>query len=187
MLVSPPRCNRMGPRSTNVGYSVKVFVKLALYIGFLIFLAIALINAFNIQKEPVTADRVYGIMMEQVFVPQDITEKYYEHDPAFEATLVKCVAFEEGDIRFDFFEFNNKNSAIDIYGQAYTKIITNYNAIHKIEIDHQMGNFSIYTLDSLGKYNVAIYVGHTAVYAECDSENKLEINKILDAIDYLEP
>ena len=185
-MVTPSRSRRRATPS-HLKYDAKGFVKLFLWILFLVFLAVVLINAFNIQKEPATADDVYVIMMEQGFVPQDITEKYYEHDPAFEATLVKCVALEEGDIRFDFFEFNNKNSAIDIYGQAYTKIITNYNAIHKIEIDHQMGNFSIYTLDSLGKYNVAIYVGHTAIYAECDSENKLKINKILDAIDYLEP
>ena len=38
----------------------------------------------------------------------------------------------------------------------------------------------------MGKYNVAIHVGNTAVYAYCDSENQNEINKILDKIDYLE-
>jgi ribosomal protein S17E len=54
-----------------------------------------------------------------------------------------------------------------------------------IEIKNQIANYTIYTLDSLGKYNVAIYVGNTAVYAYCDSENKVEIQKILDAIDYL--
>ena len=34
---------------------------------------------------------------------------------------------------------------------------------------------------------IDIYVGNTAVYAYCDSENKTEIDKILDAIDYLKP
>ena len=55
-----------------------------------------------------------------------------------------------------------------------------------MEISHQASNYSLYFLDSLGKYNIAIHVGNTAVYAYCDSENQNEINKILDKIDYLE-
>ncbi|MGN0547547.1 MAG: hypothetical protein ACI4I3_09455 [Acutalibacteraceae bacterium] len=187
-MAIPPRNHRMMQEPSNqVNYDAKGIIKLVLVVGILVILTIALISAFNVQKEPVTADRVCEIIKEQGYNPQDITDKYYEHDPTFKRTLIKCVAFEEDDIRFDFFEFNNSNSAVDIYGQAYTEIILNYNAVNKIEIEHQMGNFSIYTLDSLGKYNVAIYVGNTAVYANCDSENKNEINRILDAIDYLEP
>lgn len=87
----------------------------------------------------------------------------------------------------NFFDFNNDNSAVNVFTQVYQEVSYKYNAAHSIEIEHRMANFTIFSLDSLGKYNVAIYVGNTAVYAYCDSENKLEINKILDAIDYLEP
>lgn len=187
-MVSPSKSHRrMMKPSKYVNYDAKGFIKLALFVGFLIILAVVLISAFNVQKEPVTADSVYKIIEEQGYKPQDITNKYYEHDPAFKDTLVKCVAFEAGDIRFDYFEFNNQNSAVSVYSQAYNDFIMQYDNVHKIETDNQMGNFSIYTLDSLGKYNVAIYVENTAVYANCDSENKNEINKILDAIDYLKP
>lgn len=187
-MAIPPRNHRMMMEPSNrAKYDAKGFIKLALFVGLLIILAIVLINAFNVKKEPVTADSVYKIMEEQGYNPQDITNKYYEHDPAFKDTLIKCVAFEDGDIRFDYFEFNNQNSAVSVYSQAYNDFIMQYDNVHKIETDNQMGNFSIYTLDSLGKYNVAIYVENTAVYANCDSESKNEINKILDAIDYLEP
>ncbi len=69
----------------------------------------------------------------------------------------------------------------------YQEVSYKYNDPYSIEIETRIANYSIYLLDSLGKYNVAIYVGNTAVYACCNSENKNEIDKILDAIDYLEP
>ena len=75
---------------------------------------------------------------------------------------------------------------MDIWGQAYQKITIQYNAWKKIETEYYVANYRIYTLDSLGKYNVAIYVGNTVIYAYCNSENKNEINKILSKIDYLE-
>lgn len=187
MAVPSRNYRRMKKSSSQIDFDTKGIIKVILFVGLLIVLGITLLNAFNVQKEPVTSDRICEIIKQHGYVPQDLTEKYYKHDPSFKNTLIKSVAFVDGDIRFDFFEFNNSNSAIDIYGQAYTEIILNYNTIHKTEIDHQMGNFSIYLLDSLGKYNVAIYVGNTAIYANCSSENKNEINKILNEIDYLEP
>ena len=190
-MVSPPRSHRMmlGGWKAPTPNLKSNFNPLGLILFLLIFLIMfgVFIGFTGNQKTPVTAEQIKSVIVEQGYEPQDITDKYYEYDPAFKATLVKCVTFEEEDIRFDYFEFNNSNSAIDIYGQAYTEIILKYNAIHKIEIDHQMANFSIYTLDSMGKYNVAIYVENTAIYANCNSANKNEINKILDAIDYLEP
>lgn len=136
-------------------------------------------------KTPATSEQVWDAITAQGYDPQDITGSYYNHNSNFKNVLLKCIAFEKDDIHFEFFDFNNDNSSINIYSQAYSEIISKYNAAHSIEIEYRMANFTIYSLDSLGKYNVAIYVGNTAVYAYCDSENKLEINKILDAIDYL--
>lgn len=71
-------------------------------------------------------------------------------------------------------------------GQFHAEIIMNYNAINKVERVDKIANYTIHTLKSLGKYNVAIYVENTVVYAHCDADNDNEINKILAAIDYLE-
>ena len=108
------------------------------------------------------------------------------------ATTIKtsssgCIVyFENSDIHFEFFELNSNSMAQKIYSQFHRKIVDNYNASHIIETENKKANYVIYTLDNGKRYNVAIYVGHTAVYAYCNSENKNEINKILDAIDYLE-
>ena len=186
-MVAPPRCNRMGPRSTNVGYSVKGFVKLGLVILLFAFMGLIVYETAVVQKKPVTNEQVCNIMIGYGYEPQDITNKYYQRDPDFKETLIKCIAVEKNDIRFDFFEFNNQNSAESVFSQAYNDFITQYDDIKKTESDNQSKNVRIYTLDSPKKYCVAIYVSNTAVYAYCNSENKNEINKILDAIDYLEP
>ncbi len=138
-------------------------------------------------KIPATPDEVWAAIEKQGYEPTDYTDSYYEADLSFQLSLKECIAFESDDIHFEFFEFNSKEDAVDIWGQAYQKITLKYNSVQKIEIENYIANYRIYTLDSLGKYNVAIYVGNTAVYAYCNSENKNEINKILDAIDYLRP
>ncbi len=181
------RIHRTRTPSTNSKWSFKgvlILLVVLLGLGVLIW---TILGVSSTPKTPVSSENIWDILIEQGYEPEDVTAYYCTKDSNFQKTLVKCIAFEEDDIHFEFFEFNNKNSAKDIYGQAYTEIILNYNAVHKIEIDHQMANYSIYSLDSLGKYSVAIYVENTALYAYCDSVNKLKINTILDAIDYLKP
>lgn len=125
------------------------------------------------------------IIEEQGYEPQDYTANYHNADVSFKLTLTKCIGFEKDDIFFQFFEFNNTDNSVDIYGQAYQKITQTYNSWQKMETSYHNTNYSLYFLDSMDKYNVAIYVENTAVYAYCNSENKNEINKILDKIDYL--
>lgn len=137
-------------------------------------------------KIPATSEEIWLAIKEHGYEPEDITETYYKNDPDAVLCLNKCIAFKKADIEFQFLDFNNRDSATDFWGTVYQKITIRYNAISKIETEYYVANYRIYTLDSLGKYNVAIYVGNTAIYAYCNSENKNEINKILARIDYLE-
>lgn len=170
-----------------IKYNAMGFLKIGAFLAFLMLIVWIILKIAVVPKEPVTSEQFYNILLEQGFEPQDITEEYYEFDKDYKSVLTKCLATEKEDIKLVFFEFNNENSPKEIYQQARVDIKTKYNAIYKIETDHQVANHSIYTLDSLGKYNVAIYVGNTAISGYCNSENKNEINKILDAIDYLKP
>ncbi len=158
----------------------------AVVIVFVVFGIMFMDALFAMPKTPATADEVWAVIEAQGYEPKDIAEYYYEDDYRFRLTLLKCIGFEKDDIHFEFFEFNNKEDAQDIYGSAHHKIITTQNSWQKIETDTKIKNYCIYTIDSLGKYSVAIYVGNTAVYAYSNSENKYEINKILDKIDYLQ-
>ena len=133
------------------------------------------------------SDKVWDTIVSQGYQPEDITQQYHNQDHESKNNLQKCIYFENSDIHFEFFELNSNNMAQKIYSQFHRKIVDNYNASHIIETENKKANYVIYTLDNGERYNVAIYVGHTAVYAYCNSKNKNEINKILDAIDYLEP
>lgn len=181
------RPHRTKPAGSYVKPDWKGYVKLALVIIFFIVLAIVFFNFFAVPKTPATTEQVKSVIVAQGYEPKDITEQYYESDSGFKSVLNHCISFDRDDIHFEFFDFNNNNSAVNVFSQVYQEVSYKYNAAHSIEIDTRIANYRIYTLDSLGKYNVAIFVGHTAVYAHCDSENKAEIQKILDAIDYLEP
>lgn len=152
---------------------------------FVVFIILWLSALFSEPKTPATADEVWVAIEEQGYHPEDISDYYFQKDSGFKVSLKKCIAFEKEDIHFEFFEFNNKDSAIDIYGQAYHNIRVTHNSWQKMETSYENKNYSLYFLDSHGKYNVSIFVENTAVYAYCDSENKYEINRILDKIDYL--
>lgn len=155
----------------------------AFFIAFFIFCFITLQSE---PKTPATSDEVWNLIELQGYEPEDYTELYHQSDVSFQNSLNKCVGFLHNDISFEFFEFNNQNSAENIYSQAYQKITKKYNSWQKNEISHHSQNYSLYFLNSMDKYNVAIYVGNTAIYAYCDSENMSEIDSILAKIDYLE-
>lgn len=190
-MVSPPRSHRMmsgGWKSPtpNLKSNFNPVGVILIILLFLIMFGVFIGVAGN-KKTPVTAEQIKSVILEQGYEPQDITEAYYINDALSKTTLNKCIAFYHEDIHFEYFELNNDDKAQNIYSQFHRKIVDNYNASHIIETENKQANFVIYTLDNSEIYNVAIYVGNTAIYAYCDSENKNEINKILDAIDYLKP
>ncbi|MBR2957534.1 MAG: hypothetical protein IKC20_04715 [Clostridia bacterium] len=174
------------------GYTNKMSTK-SIVVAFVV-IALLLISAiyfvssiFAEPKTPATVDEVWTAIEAQGYKPKDITQTYYDNDSDAFMYLIKCISFDKEDIHFEFFEFNNEDSAKDLYGQAHYKITTTHNSWQKIETDNRMANYRIYTLDANGQYGVAIFVGNTAVYAHSNSQNKNEIDKILEAIDYLKP
>ena len=190
-MVSPPRSNRMmlggwKAPTPDLKSNFNPVGLIRLILLFLIMFVVS-IGVTSNKKTPVTAEQIKLVIVEQGYEPQDITEAYYKNDALSKTSLNQCIAFYHEDIHFEYFELNNDNMAQNIYSQFHRKIVDNYNASHIIETENKKANYVIYTLDNGERYNVAIYVGHTAVYAYCNSENKNEINKILDAIDYLEP
>lgn len=190
-MVSPPRINRMmlgGWKSPtpNLRSNFNPVGLILLVLLFLIMFGVS-VGVTENKKTPVTAEQIISVLEEQGYQPEDITQQYHNQDYESKNNLQKCIYFEDSDIHFEFFELNSNNMAQRIYSQIHRKIVDNYNASHIIETENKKANYVIYTLDNGERYNVAIYVGNTAVYAYCNSENKNEINKILDAIDYLEP
>lgn len=167
----------------NIKSIIGYFIIIILFLGSIVYFISAL---FAEHKTPATVDEVWTAIEAQGYKPKDITQTYYDNDSDAFMYLIKCISFDKEDIHFEFFEFNNEDSAKDLYGQAHHKITT-HNSWQRIETDNRMANYRIYTLDANNQYGVAVFVGNTAVYAHSDSQNKNEIDKILEAIDYLKP
>ena len=186
IMVSPPRSHkRMMKPSKYANYDTRGFIKLGVFLAALATIILVALSLSVNPKTPATAEQVKEVIINQGYVPEDIATYYYESDSGFKDTLISCIAFESDDIHFEFFDFNNEASAISIYSQAYEDVVANNDTNNRRKGGTKIANYAIYTLDLQGKYNVMCYVGNTAVYACCDSENKNEIDKILDAIDYL--
>ncbi|MBP3697162.1 MAG: hypothetical protein J6J45_06415 [Clostridia bacterium] len=190
-MVSPPRSHRMMLGSwkaptpnlkSNFNPAGLILLILLILIMFAVFIGVT-----GNKKTPATPEQIISVIKKQGYEPQDITELHYSNNAASKTSLKKCIAFFYEDIHFEYFHLSNDSTAINLYSQFHRKIVDNYNASHIIETENKQANFVIYTLDNGEKYNVSIYVGNTVVYAYCDSQNKNEINKILDAIDYLNP
>lgn len=164
--------------------AAKGFVKLAIAITLLILIILLVFKITIVPKTPATVEQVMDVLVSRGYEPQDITQQYFDKDTNFKQTLIKCIAIEKDDIHFEFYNFNNENSAINIYSQAHSLIVRTKRSVPYAEHDTKNANYAIYTLASGGTYSVAIYVGTTAVYAYSDEENAGAISNILKDIDY---
>lgn len=131
------------------------------------------------EKTPVESQRVYEEIINLGYEPIDTTSLYIEDD----SNLQKSVTIDNKKIRFDFFEFDNDNSAINVYNHACSQMHT-YQSGDMIERDEGYNNYSMYSLKSKGVYYITIRVGNTALYAYYDEEYKSELDTILLSIDY---
>ncbi|NLX93217.1 MAG: hypothetical protein GXZ02_05040 [Clostridiales bacterium] len=157
------------------------FIKVVVFSSLLIAIILVVLVKTTVPKTPATTEQVREVLVTLGYEPQDITKQFSE----LESTLNQCIAIQKNDIRFEFYDFNNSNSAIDAYGDAHSLIIRTKMALPRVQTQTDKANYSIYTLEAAGEYSVAIHVGTTAVYAYSNADNRNEINNILDAIDYL--
>ena len=160
---------------------------LPLLIFFVIFgLCCYFLFSLNVPKTPATIEQVWDVLVSQGYEPQDITEQYHSQEENKQnSSLIQCISMQKEDIYFYFYSFNNRNSATDAYGQFYWDIFYTRMSLPNAETDTKIANYGIYTLKTRTTYSATVYVDVTTVYAYSDVENRGEINKILEAIDYL--
>ncbi len=147
----------------------------------IILLAVILIYAgSNGQpKTPTTCQQVTTVLSDLGYVPSDTTSVYFEDD----SHLKSSVAIENEQIRFDFFEFDNENSAADLYSSACNQML-DYRARGNISNSEGYANYYMHSLKSNGIYYITIRVENTAIYAYCDEEYTSKLGEILTAIGY---
>lgn len=139
---------------------------------------------FTGQPEPVSTEQINDVLISQDLQPVDITDTAQGNFPG--AGLTDCIVAEQGDIRFEFYTFDNPSSALKVYREAKKLIITTKMETPRVEIEQGKANYKYYSLAAGGNYSVTVYVKNTAIYAYCTKENQSKIIGILDVIGYVD-
>ena len=163
-------------------------IKLILFpILVVVLLAVILIAVFTKghPKTPATVEKVFNAIEDNGFVGADITTDYQEKwDMGDE--LQSAIAFEDGDIRFDFFEFDSYKNAEHIRKQYRSYIRENRYDIPNIEVSEGAANYMLYTIKANGLYTICMRVDNTLVFAYCNEENASKLNAIMIEIGYFD-
>ena len=162
-------------------FNLKGIIKLIIFLAILAGIIYAVFMIAIVPKTPATTEQVWDVLVSLGYEPKDVTEQQIEQD----SSLTKGISVENDNLHFEFYNFDNKNSAINVYSTAHSLIIRTKMSFPRVEVKTSRANYTIYSLEAGGEYSVAIYVGTTAVYAYCDAEHRSEIDKILVDIGYL--
>ncbi len=150
--------------------------------GFIVIaLAAILITIFvnTGDKTPVTCEELNTKLVDLGYEPADTTYAYSDQN----SSLKRSIAIDTGNLRFDFFEFDNDNSALSLFKNSQAEINQKRNANSQDWTAHY-NNYVMYSTQSDGIYYIVIRVGNTTTDAYCDKEYKSELDTILLSIDY---
>lgn len=150
-------------------------------------LAVILIVVFTKghPKTPATVENVFNVIESNGFVGANITGDYQKKwDMGNE--LQNAIAFEDGDIRFDFFEFDSNETAEHIRKQYRSYIRENRYYNPNIEVSEGAANYMLYTIKANGLYTICMRVDNTLVFAYCNEENASKLNTIMIEIGYFD-
>lgn len=131
------------------------------------------------EKTPATCKQVSTELVNLGYDPVDSTDFYSEQSSSLNGSIMA----DNGKIRFNFFEFDNDNSAYTLFYNNHDLIYENISDGFR-EWDAHYNNYAMYSMSSNGVYYISIWVGNTAVYAYCDNEYRDELNNILVSLDY---
>ena len=167
---------------------MKKHSSLIVFLLFVIVFAAALYGIIRLYStgvpDQISTEQVRDILVSHELEPIDITE--HVRDTYFpKAGLVKCLVAEEDDIHLEFYEFDNQNSALQVFYKEKTEIITTYMTYPKVEIDTGKFGYRLYSLDAGGYYAIAVYVKDTVVYARSGSDSGAKIDTIFRNMGYI--
>ncbi len=131
------------------------------------------------EKTPATCEQVSTELINLDYEPVDSTYYYKEQSSQLKGSIMA----DNGNVRFNFFEFDNNDSAYTVFYNNHDLIYENISDGFR-EWDAHYNNYAMYSMSSNGVYYISIWVGNTAIYAYCDEKYKSELDTILISIDY---
>lgn len=160
-------------------YEGKAVGLIAAFIAIVLAIMLIVMFANTGEKTPVTCEQASTELIKLGYEPADTTYAYSDQN----TSLKKSIAIDTGKIRFDFFEFDNDNSALSLFKNSQAEINQKRNANSQDWTAHY-NNYVMYSTQSDGIYYIVIRVGNTTIDAYCDAEYKSELDTILLSIDY---
>lgn len=136
-------------------------------------------------KTPATVEKVFNAIENNGFIGADITSDYQEKW-GMGNELQNAIAFEDGDIRFDFFVFDSYKNAEHIRKQYRSYVRENRYDNPNIEVSEGAANYMLYTIKANGLYTICMRVDNTLVFAYCNEENASKLNAIMIEIGYFD-
>lgn len=131
------------------------------------------------EKTPATGDQVSAELVELGYAPVDMTD-YYDQ---YFLGLKEAVSTQTPNIRFYFFELNNYDNSLAVYGKWQSQIYQTLGGVHNPRTEHYYNYAGYYVYDNDMYYRL-VWVDNTVVFAYCDENYKSDILKILEAIGY---
>lgn len=158
------------------GY-LKLFIVIALMIG-LFFLILD-------PAKPKSPEEVSKAVSEYGIELVDLTTYYKSIWDDKNNQLYTAFKGEKDDIYFEFFVFDNYDSASNILNQYAANIKRKAEKLDT-EYKEQKTNYFNYTARVSGEYYILTMIKNTLVYANCDVENDEMLQEIVRAAGYLE-
>lgn len=164
---------------------MKIIKKIITIILIICLLCLVFLVIYKLTADPITptsADTVWSVLLERGYIPADMTQEVLEQIP--NSGLQTCIVTEKDDIRFEFYSFDNDKGPKLIFRNSFNLIRTERYSASATRVNEHNTNHRRYVLIGYELYSVTMYVGNTAIYAYCNTENSNEIAKIFEDIGY---
>ena len=141
---------------------------------------VATYSILNKEKESITSEEFKSIMESKGYKIVEITSQYAQYGYIEKAYIATT---NDRKYQIEFYTLSNDESAIYFYNTNKT-IFENSKQGVTSETNAELKNYSKYTLNNNGKYNVISRINNTAIYINEDEQYKDIIKDLLKEIGY---
>lgn len=167
----------------NLGekFTVKGVIILILFIAFMLGLFWVLINLGE-DKSPATYEQVWTALENQGFTPSDFTKEYVEEYP--ERKIVSAVGHRNGEMRIEFFELEDIESARTIYHILDQILVDARGADHRPDRRTSMQTYAIHTYYVDDKNYWVARIENTVIYGFCYDDDYEKMVAVMTELGY---
>ena len=163
--------------------SKKDFIKLIIILALFFAIVFLVIKLATSPKSVASIEQVNELLSSRGYTVQDSTERYQTGSPG--SGIVNVLTVEQDALVFQFFVFEDNDSAMNGYDVITTQINKYRTKTQDVATQGFHGNYIFRTLLANGKYYYLVRVGETLVYASGSESDQSEINNLIASLGYV--